>query len=92
MEFFFTGGICQNFHGQKMLFTPTFLSNFRIFHGSLFLFHGQNREISDFFHGSLFIFHAQKKKTLAGGGGRWRADTASGGEGFGKERARLGTF
>ena len=26
---------------------------------------------------------------FAGGGGRWRADMASGGEGFGTERARL---
>ena len=26
---------------------------------------------------------------VAGGGGRWRADMASGGEGFGTERARL---
>ena len=26
---------------------------------------------------------------FAGGGGRWRADMASGGEGFGIERARL---
>ena len=27
---------------------------------------------------------------FARGGGRWREDTASGGEGFGTERARLG--
>ena len=26
---------------------------------------------------------------IAGGGGRWREDMASGGEGFGTERARL---
>ena len=44
-----------------------------------------------------FFFHNQPAAwafgslgfRFAGGGGRWRADMASGGEGFGTERARL---
>ena len=41
---------------------------------------------------SLTHFHSQPACGLgfAGGGGRWREDMASRGEGFGTERARLG--
>ena len=48
-------------------------------------------------HFHHFFFHNQPAAwafgslgfRFAGGGGRWRADMASGGKGFGTERARL---
>ena len=66
-----------------------FQENQRMFLSSLFTFF------------SLFTFHFTSQPALARfgrrlghgfarGGGRWREDTASGGEGFGTERARLG--
>ena len=49
---------------------------------SLFTFHSLHNQPAAWAFGSLGF-------RFAGGGGRWRADMASGGKGFGTERARL---
>ena len=40
-------------------------------------------------HFTHFTHNQPLRVLLSGGGGRWRADMASGGKGFGTERARL---
>ena len=49
------------FHGQKSVFTPTFLPNSELFHGHFF-FHGH--VFGFFFTGSKNRFHGQKSKNV----------------------------
>ena len=51
------------FHGQKLIFTRTFVVNFRFFHGHFLFFTCKNPKISKIFTG-VFFFSRPKKKTL----------------------------
>ena len=54
----------ENFHAQKMLFTPTFLSFFRNFHVCLFFFTGKMGKYHKIFTGAFWFFKPKKKHWL----------------------------
>ena len=60
--FFSRVPVGEYFHGQKLIFTRTFVVNFRFFHGHFLFFTCKNPKISKIFTG-VFFFSRQKKNT-----------------------------
>ena len=55
---------CQNYHMQKMFFTPTCLSIFRIFHESLYFLRAKSWDIGFYFTGASSFFTQKKKHQI----------------------------